>query len=144
MRTLMIIAALTLGGLTASTATAQQNPVKKEKTTTEEKIYDFTSLDTTPAFPKGMEAFYQYLASSLKYPEEAKKNNVEGKVFLSFIVEKDGKLSDVKVIKGLGYGTNEEAVRVVKASPNWNPGKIKGEAVRVQYNLPISFSLSKK
>jgi len=111
---------------------------------TEEKVMDFVSVDTPPKFPGGMEQFYKFLGREIKFPEEAKKNNVDGKVFLSFVVEKDGSLNDIKVLKGLGAGTDEEALRVLGLSPKWEPGKIKGNPVRVQYHLPISFTVADK
>lgn len=106
------------------------------------KVYDFVSLEQQPTFPGGMDKFYIYLKSNLVYPEEAKANKVEGKVFLSFIVEENGDLSDIKVERSLGQGTDEEAVRVLLASPAWVPGIQNGKKVRVKYNIPISFSLS--
>lgn len=110
---------------------------------TQEKVYDFTALDQHPNFPGGMDRFYKYLAENVKYPSEALKNKVQGKVFLSFVVEKDGTLTDVKVERKLGSGTDEEAVRVIKESPRWFPGVINKQVVRVKYNLPISFTLTK-
>ncbi|SMC72212.1 TonB family protein [Pedobacter africanus] len=105
------------------------------------KIYDFVSIETQPTFPGGMTNFYKYLKGEIKYPEEAKKNKIQGKVFLSFIVETDGELTGIRVERKLGSGTDEEAVRVIKASPRWVPGTQGGKAVRVKYNIPISFSL---
>ncbi len=90
-----------------------------------------------------MEKFYSFIGKTIKYPAEAVKNKVQGKVFLSYIVEKDGSLSDVQIAgKILGSGTDEEAVRVIKSSPRWNPGLVDGKPVRVKYNIPISFALS--
>lgn len=108
-----------------------------------DKVYDFVSIDKQPEFPGGMKRFYEYLGQAIKYPELAKRNNVEGKVFLSFVVEKNGQLSDVKVTRGLGSGTDEEAIRVLKNSPAWNPGLDKQQPVRVKYNINVNFSLSK-
>jgi TonB family protein len=105
------------------------------------KVYDFVSLETQPAFPGGMNNFYTYLKQNLRYPADAKTNKVEGKVFLSFVVEKDGSLMDIKVDRKLGQGTDEEAVRVLKESPKWQPGIQNGNVVRVKYNIPISFNL---
>jgi TonB family protein len=107
-----------------------------------EKVYDFVSVDTQPSFPGGMAQFYNYLKNAVKYPVAAQNANVQGKVFLSFVVEPDGKLSNIIVDRKLGSGTDEEALRVMKASPAWIPGKINGQAVRVKYNLPLSFTLS--
>jgi len=105
------------------------------------KVHDFVSIEKQPSFPGGMEKFYEYLSQNLKYPAEAKANKIQGKVFLSFIVEADGKLNHIHVDRKLGYGTDEEAVRVVEESPNWTPGMLHGKAVRVKYNIPISFKL---
>ena len=106
------------------------------------RVYDFVALDSQPTYPGGMEKFYTYLNENLRYPAEAKANKVEGKVFLSFVVEKDGSLMDIKVDRKLGQGTDEEAVRVLKESVKWNPGIQNGNAVRVKYNIPISFNLN--
>lgn len=107
------------------------------------KIYDFVSIETQPSFPGGFEYFYAYLKKEVKYPAEAVKNNVQGKVFLSFVVEMDGSLTNIKVERRLGSGTDEEAVRVLEESPKWTPGTQNGRAVRVKYNIPISFTLNK-
>jgi hypothetical protein len=120
----------------SANATASQN-------NKQDKVMDFVSVDTPPKFPGGMTAFYKFLGKEVKYPEEAKKNKVEGKVFLSFIVETDGSLSEItKVGTGIGYGTEEEAIRVLKLSPKWEPGKLDGKLVRVKYHMPMSFTLS--
>lgn len=96
-----------------------------------------------PASPKGgMEAFYEYVNKHVKYPPQARRMNVEGRVYVQFVVERDGTLTDVKAIKGIGAGCDEEAVRVVESAPTWNPGKQRGKAVRVRMVLPIYFKLS--
>lgn len=107
------------------------------------KVFAFTSIDRQPSFPGGMDKFYQYLGKSIKYPQEAKDKKVQGKVFLSYIVEKDGRLTEIEVRRSLGSGTDEEAVRVLKASPKWIPGISNNQPVRVKYNIPITFALSK-
>lgn len=107
------------------------------------RVYDFVSINVQPSFAGGMQNFYVYLKNKIKYPAEAQKNNIQGKVFLSFIVEKDGTLTDINVERKLGGGTDEEAVRVLKESPKWTPGIQNGKAVRAKYNIPISFSLNK-
>lgn len=106
------------------------------------KVYDFVSIETPPGFPGGIEKFYAYVGKSIKYPPMAAENNIQGKVFLSFVVEKNGELTDIHVDRKLGGGTDEEAVRVLKASPRWTPGIQNGKPVRVKYNIPISFTLS--
>lgn len=107
----------------------------------QEVIKDFASVDVIPEFPGGMKGWGEYLQSALKYPEEAKKNKITGRVILSFIVLKNGSITDVKVLRGIGGGADEEALRVVKESPKWKPGKLKGEPVNVPYTMPIFFQL---
>ena len=128
MRKLMILALMGMAMLT--------NSVKAQK------IYDFVSVDKQPQYPGGIAKFYEYLGKEIKYPEVAKKNKTQGKVFLSFTVEKNGKLGDVVITRGLSKETDAEAVRVIKNSPNWNPGLLGGKPVRVKYNLNVNFNLS--
>ncbi|RZK19549.1 MAG: TonB family protein [Pedobacter sp.] len=107
-----------------------------------EKVFDFVSIEKQPEFPGGIRKFYEYLGKSINYPKMALENNVQGKVFLSFIVEKDGSLTGVQITRGLGSGTDEEAMRVISESPKWNPGISEGRAVRVKYNINVNFSLN--
>lgn len=102
----------------------------------------FTAVEKNPDFPGGLEAFGRYLGKNIHYPAVARENNVQGKVYLQFVVEKDGSLTDIKVLRSLGSGTDEEAVRVLKSSPKWKPGIQNGRPVRVYYTVPISFTLS--
>jgi TonB family protein len=99
----------------------------------------FTAVENSAEFPGGIEKFYEFIKATLKYPETAKQNGVKGKVFLTFVVEKDGSLNNIKVLRGIGSGCDEEAVRVIKASPKWKPGTQNGNIVRQQYTVPISF-----
>lgn len=123
--------------------TAGDGPKKDAAAIVDDRqVYDIAILEVPPTFPGGIEKFYQYLNKSIKYPLMAAENNIQGKVFVSFVVEKNGSLTDIKVIRSLGGGTDEEAVRVLKASPTWIPGIQNGKQVRVKYNIPISFSLS--
>ena len=101
----------------------------------------FVVVEQQPEFSGGMAALGQYLQKNLHYPAAAQRANVSGRVFVSFVVNTDGTIQDVQVIKGLGFGTDEEARRVVSRMPNWKPGRQSGRAVRVKFNLPISFSL---
>ncbi|TCD12701.1 energy transducer TonB [Pedobacter frigidisoli] len=117
------------------------NPAKAQD---QEKIYDFVSIEKQPNFPGGMQKFYEYLGKEIKYPDKAKVAKTQGKVFLTFVVEKEGTLSGIEVIRGLTEETNNEAIRVIKNSPKWNPGIQKGKAVRVKYNIAVNFSLSPK
>jgi protein TonB len=98
----------------------------------------FTVVEEQPMFYGDL---YGYLISQIKYPEEAKELGIQGKVFVTFIVEKDGSITDVKILRGIGGGCDEEAIRVIKSMPNWSPGKQSGNAVRVQFNLPVKFTL---
>lgn len=101
----------------------------------------FQIVEVMPEFPGGSDAMMKYLSENIKYPEEAKDKGISGRVFLSFVIEKDGAVSDVKVAKGIGKLCDDEAVRVVKAMPKWKPGLMKGKPVRVSYMLPIFFKL---
>ncbi|MEO6632074.1 MAG: energy transducer TonB [Mucilaginibacter sp.] len=85
---------------------------------------------------------YKFLGRTVRYPATARENNTQGSVRVSFVVEKDGALTDIKVTRGIGDGCDEEAVRVMKLSPKWIPGSQGGKAVRVVYSIPISFALS--
>lgn len=149
--TLPVLAVLLIVNARAS---AQQ--VKK----TDETAYEFSTKDITdikikkvdndsiyqivevmPEFPGGTEKMMDYLSKNIKYPEEAKEKGISGRVFLSFVIEKNGSVSDVKVARGIGKVCDDEAVRVVKAMPKWKPGLMKGKPVRVNYMLPIFFKL---
>lgn len=98
-------------------------------------------VEQMPEFPDGEEAMMQFIAEQVKYPAEAKKAGAYGRVFIGFIVEPDGSLSDIKVLRGMGYGCDEEALRVVKSMPKWQPGMHRGKAVRVKYLVPVNFKL---
>ena len=101
----------------------------------------YQMVEEMPKYPGGEQAMMKYVADNIKYPEEAKDQNIAGRVFVSFIVEKDGSIGEVKVMRGIGGGCDEEAVRVIKAMPKWTPGKVKGEPVRVSYMMPLNFKL---
>lgn len=120
---------------------AQQETVSQTNPS-EEPV--FTVVETLPQYPGGQEAMIQYMVNNIKYPEEAKKNGVQGTVFIKFIVEKDGTITHTEVIRGVGSGCDEEALRVVSGMPKWSPGKDKNEPVRVEFALPIKFSLDDK
>jgi protein TonB len=102
----------------------------------------FTAVEKEPMFKGGEEAFRNYLGKNIKYPAVAKENNVQGKVFLSFVVEKDGSLTDIKIVRDIGSGCGDEAVRVLRNSPKWSPGIQNGRPVRVAYTIPVSFTLA--
>ncbi len=102
----------------------------------------FTIVEDQPTPIGGMTAFYEYVQNSLKYPLEAKGREIEGKVFVQFVVDPDGKLTDVKSVKGIGAGCDEEAIRVIGESPAWNPGLQRGRRVNVRMIMPITFKLN--
>lgn len=105
----------------------------------EEEI--FTIVQDMPSFPGGDAAMLAYLGKNIKYPTLAKESGIQGTVYVTFVVEKDGSVSNVKVLRGIGGGCDEEAIRVVKSMPRWTPGKQRGKPVKVQYNLPCRFVL---
>ena len=101
----------------------------------------YNIIEQMPEFPGGAEAMMKFIAGNIKYPEAAIDKNIEGRVFVSFVIEKDGSVSNVKVLRGIGGGCDEEAARVISSMPKWKPGKQKGEFVRVSYQIPIMFKL---
>jgi len=112
---------------------------RQEEEVEEEQI--FTIVEEMPSFPGGEAELFKYLGKNIKYPEMANSAGISGVVYVTFVVDKDGKIKDVKVLRGIGGGCDEEAVRVVKNMPAWKAGKQRGKAVTVQYNLPIRFTL---
>lgn len=101
----------------------------------------FTVVEEMPEFPGGMAKLADYLAKNIKYPQLARESGIQGRVYINFVVEHDGSVTNVKVMRSLGGGCDEEAVRVVKSMPKWKPGKQRGKPVRVSYNLPVNFKL---
>lgn len=101
----------------------------------------FDVVEVMPQFPGGQIAMLQYLMKNMKYPEQAMKEGIQGRVAVRFIVEKDGSISDVKPVLSVHPLLNKEAVRVVKSMPKWSPGKHNGKPVRVRFNLPVMFKL---
>ncbi len=101
----------------------------------------FTVVEESAAPKGGMQAFYKFVGEKIKYPAQARRMGIEGKVYVEFVINKDGSLSDVRAIKGIGAGCDEEAVRIVQSAPSWNPGKQRGKPVKQRYTLPISFKL---
>ena len=117
-------------------------PTKNEPVlSTVEKPEPVLIVPEMPSFPGGDLAMKAYLVKHLKYPAEARELNIQGTVYLSFIVEMDGSISDITILRPIGGGCEEEAVRVVKSMPNWNPGKQNNRAVRVRLSLPVKFVL---
>ncbi len=101
----------------------------------------FSVVEDQPQFEGGEEKLFKYLGDNMRYPAAAERANVQGRVFVSFVVTKEGDIADVQILKGLGFGCDEEAIRVVSRMPNWTPGKQSGKPVNVRFNLPIMFEL---
>jgi protein TonB len=107
-----------------------------------EDVEQIFSVVEESASPKGgMQAFYKYVGDKLKYPAQARRMGTEGKVFVEFVVNRDGSIVDVKVVRGIGAGCDEEAIRVVQSAPAWSPGKQRGKPVRQKMVIPINFRL---
>ena len=122
--------------LKAKEVIAQPEPPKHEE---ESKVFDV--VEQMPSFPGGQGALLEYLASHVKYPVVAQENGVQGRVVVSFVVERDGSITDVRVVRSVDPSLDREAQRVVSSMPRWTPGKQNGSAVRVKYNVPVSFRL---
>jgi protein TonB len=116
-------------------------PDKKEATEVVQDNKIYTIAEQQPAYVGGMKALSEFLSKHMKYPGRAASAGVSGKVFIEFTVEADGAIENVHVIKGIGFGCDEEAVRVIKLMPNWIPGKQSGRSVRVKFTLPVAFQL---
>jgi len=113
-----------------------------KKVTEDDPNKIFTAVEQNPEFPGGLDAFYKYLGKTIRYPAVARENNTQGRVVVQFVCERDGSLTDIKVVRSIGDGCDEEAIRVVKNSPKWKPGIQNGRPVRVMYSVPINFTLS--
>ena len=114
-------------------------PEIEEEEVVEQEIFQI--VEEMPSFPGGEGKLLEYVAKNVKYPQIARESGIKGRVFISFVVEPDGSVSNVKVLRGIGGGCDEEAMRVVKSMPKWKPGKQRGKAVRVSYMLPVNFQL---
>ena len=121
--------------LKAKEVIAEPEPPKVE----EPKVFDV--VEEMPQFPGGQAALLEYLAKNIKYPVVAEENGIQGRVIVTFVVERDGSITDVKVVKSVDPSLDKEASRVVKAMPKWQPGKQNGSAVRVKYTVPVQFKL---
>ena len=103
-----------------------------------------TMADEMPAYPGGDKARLNFLQNNITYPVNARSMGIQGTVYVTFVVETDGSISDVRVLRGIGGGCDEEAIRVIKKMPKWKPGRMDGKLVRVQFNMPIKFTLTGK
>ena len=127
------MALMAVFGLT--TVSAQKTVVAKKN----QKVFDV--VEQMPEYPGGQAALIEYISNNVKYPDDAAKKKVEGKVFVTFVVDTDGKITDVSLMRKVFPSLDAEAIRVISAMPNWIPGKQKGQVVRVKYTVPIMFRL---
>ncbi|WP_162996345.1 energy transducer TonB [Mucilaginibacter celer] len=106
--------------------------------------YPFSQIQTLPDFKGGLEAFAKYIEKQLHYPSAAKQNNIQGRVILEFVVDKNGSVRDIKVVRGIGYGCDEAAVQVLRECPRWTPGTYYGLPVNIRYSVPVNFSFNRR
>ena len=114
-------------------------PEVEEEEVVEQEIFQI--VEEMPAYPGGDQKMMEYIAKNIKYPQIARESGIQGRVFVGFVVEPDGSVSNVKLLRGIGGGCDEEAMRVIKSMPKWKPGKQRGKAVRVSYQIPVMFRL---
>jgi periplasmic protein TonB len=143
----VVIGSIDQEGTKSTSIIEAETPVEAPKpeaviTEIEKEEEPFITVEQAPTFAGGMSEMYKFLGKNIKYPSPAQRANVEGRVFLSFIVEKDGSITDVTTLKGIGFGCDEEAERVLKLMPKWVAGKQNGRAVRVKFTMPVIFKLS--
>jgi protein TonB len=133
MKKLLLMSLMAMLGLT--TVNAQKTVVAQKN----QQVFDV--VEQMPEYPGGMQALFEYLSQNLKYPEDAKEQKIEGRVIAIFVVETDGSISNVEVVKPVFPSLDAEAVRVLSGMPKWKPGMQSGKVVRVKYTVPINFSL---
>lgn len=126
----------------ASAFGLQSGNMPGERDVNESEI--FAIVEEMPEFPGGSQGLLQYLATKIRYPDMARENRVEGLVVVQFIIDEKGKISNVIVLRGIGGGCDEEAIRVIKAMPDWQPGRQRGMPVKVRYNVPVRFVLKRE
>lgn len=115
------------------------------ETTEEKEVVEteiFTVVEENPMYPGGDEARMKFLQDNIKYPQMARESGIQGPVYVTFVVEANGSITNIKILRGIGGGCDEEAIRVVNIMPKWVPGKQRGKNVRVQFNMPIKFVLA--
>lgn len=118
--------------------------VKGKRIESNGEVREFDKFEILPQFKGGLTAFGNFLSRNLDYPPDARDKNIQGKVFVQFVVKEDGALDEIKVVRGIGGGCDEEAIKVINHSPKWNPGLQRGKAVRVRYTMPIIFKLENR
>jgi len=126
---------------TQKTEIAEYVPIQMEEEVEVKEDHIFTIVEADAEYPGGEKARMEFLSKNIRYPTMARESGIQGRVHVTFVVEKDGSVTDVVVTRGIGGGCDEEAVRVVRLMPKWIPGKQRNKPVRVQFNLPIKFTL---
>ena len=142
-----IVAGLSVGLLGTSQLAVAQQPDTLRMDTIEKVAEDveiFGMVEEMPSFPGGEVKLLEYIAKNLNYPQEAIEKGIEGRVFVGFIIDVDGSVTDVKLLRGIGGGCDEEAIRVIKSLPKWRPAKQNGVFSRVSYQIPVNFKLDDK
>lgn len=143
--TLLLLAILTAPALFAQVEPAPVQPASiPERVEVQDPDGPFTLVEEMPSYPGGQDALFAYISTNLKYPQEAMDKGIQGTVIVAFVVERNGSISEVRTLRGIGGGCDEEAVRVVQGMPDWTPGKQGGKAVRVRFNLPIRYRLQEE
>lgn len=133
MKKFIIMSLMTLFGLT--TVSAQKTVVAKKN----QQVFDV--VEKMPEYPGGQAALFEYLQKNVKYPADAEKKKVEGRVLVTFVVNTDGSITDIEVVRKTFPSLDAEAVRVISGMPKWKPGEQKGKKVRVKYTVPLNFRL---
>ena len=133
MKKFLIMALMALFGLT--TVSAQKTVVAKKN----QQVFDV--VEKMPEYPGGQAALFEYLSTNVKYPADAEKQKIEGRVLVTFIVNTDGSITDIELVRKAFPSLDAEAVRVISGMPKWIPGEQKGQKVRVKYTVPLSFHL---
>ncbi len=118
----------------------EYQPIKTNETIQEQEAFIF--VEEMPSYPGGTDELLSFISNNIMYPEIARRAGVEGKVYISFVVETDGSITNMNIVKGIGAGCNEEAIKVIKLAGNWMPGRQNGKAVRVRMTIPFSFRLN--
>jgi len=124
---------LLIGFMPLISFSQQDPPVPKEEV--------FHIVETMPEYPGGPEAMIKFIQQNIQYPDSARNEGIQGKVYVNFVVDSSGNITNVKILRGVHETLDKESIRVVKSMPKWKPGTQKGKPVRVSYNLPISFRI---
>ena len=129
-----------LGWTQTDTTKVVEVPPDTTKMEIEGQLFDFPEVQAE--FPGGQAAMYEWLAKEIRYPAIARESGIQGRVFVGFVIERNGELTDIKILRGIGGGCDEEALRAIKRMPRWKPGEVGGQKVRCYFRLPVVFKLT--